>query len=479
MIKGFLVKHKFLLILIFVFLFLRLPSLFEPYWYGDEGIYLSLGQGIRKGLVLYSQIHDNKPPSLYYLAAISQTVFGFRLLLLIWMISTIYLFWKLSQALISKKNNYIVLWIFLILTSVPFIEGNIANAEIFMLLPTIAGILLALKSKKTLNLFFSGLLLGFAFTIKVPVLIEFGFLFLWIFIENKKDFKLFKNLFYLSLGFVLPILFYAAYFYYLGAFNNFIFAALLQNFGYLSSWAQGTHSASIGQGGLFTRLIILVFFWLIIFFLKIKKIISVNLSFILFWFGAAFFGALLSGRPYPHYLIQTLPPLCLLLGILFSKEKSKILILISLAFYILFIFQYKFYYYRVFSYYSNFYSYSLSLKNRPSYLKFFGGNVENNEKISAFIKNNSNSNDRIFVWGDEPYIYSLSDRLPVTKYTVAYHIVDFNDYQNTIKNLETYRPKFIVYYQMPNRPFIELDKFIINNYFLSQKIGGVFVYQIK
>lgn len=478
MIKAFLVKYKFLLILISVFLFLRLPSLFEPYWYGDEGIYLSLGQGIRKGLVLYSQIHDNKPPTLYYLASISQTVFGFRLLLLIWMIPTIYLFWKLSQTLISKKS-YIALWIFLVLTSIPFIEGNIANAEIFMLLPTIAGVLLAINSKKTLNLFFSGLLLGFAFTIKVPVLIEFGFLFLWIFIENKKDLKLFKNLFCLSLGFILPILFYTAYFYYLGAFNNFIFAALLQNFGYLSSWTKGTHSASIGQGGLFIRLIFLLFFWLIVFLLKIKKIINTNLSFILFWFGATFFGALLSSRPYPHYLIQTLPSLCLLLGILFSKEKSKIIILIFLAFYILFIFQYKFYYYRVFSYYSNFYSYSLSLKSRPSYLKFFGGNVENNEKISAFIKNNSNPNDRIFVWGDEPYIYPLSDRLPITKYVVAYHVVDFNDYKNTIKNLKSYQPKFIVYYQMNNRPFVDLDNFINKSYFISKEINGVLIYQLK
>ena len=76
---SFLSKNKFWVFLFLIFLFLRLPSLFEPYWYGDEGIYLTLGQGVRKGLVLYQQIHDNKPPTLYYLAALGQTVFGFRL----------------------------------------------------------------------------------------------------------------------------------------------------------------------------------------------------------------------------------------------------------------------------------------------------------------------------------------------------------------------------------------------------------------
>ncbi|PIV07387.1 hypothetical protein COS53_02565, partial [Candidatus Shapirobacteria bacterium CG03_land_8_20_14_0_80_35_14] len=60
-----------------LFFLLRLPSLFEPYWYGDEGVYLALGQGIRHGLTLYSQIYDNKPPAIYYLAALTQTVFGF------------------------------------------------------------------------------------------------------------------------------------------------------------------------------------------------------------------------------------------------------------------------------------------------------------------------------------------------------------------------------------------------------------------
>ena len=85
-------KYKYFLFLAIIFLFLRLPSLFEPYWYGDEGIYLVLGQGIRKGLTLYTQIHDNKPPTLYYLAAIGQTVFGFRLLLMIFMALTVFLF---------------------------------------------------------------------------------------------------------------------------------------------------------------------------------------------------------------------------------------------------------------------------------------------------------------------------------------------------------------------------------------------------
>ena len=58
-------------ILLFITLILRIPSFFEPYFYGDEMIYLSIGQGIRKGLDLYTQIFDNKPPLIYLTAAIA------------------------------------------------------------------------------------------------------------------------------------------------------------------------------------------------------------------------------------------------------------------------------------------------------------------------------------------------------------------------------------------------------------------------
>ncbi|MDD3679859.1 MAG: hypothetical protein PHX72_03335, partial [Candidatus Shapirobacteria bacterium] len=94
----------FLIILLFVLLFFRLPSLFEPFWYGDEGIYLTLGQSIRQGQVLYRDIHDNKPPLLYWLADLSGTVFWFRFILLVWMMGTTVAFFKLTEKLFKQKK---------------------------------------------------------------------------------------------------------------------------------------------------------------------------------------------------------------------------------------------------------------------------------------------------------------------------------------------------------------------------------------
>src|SRR6266702_1389868 len=61
-----------LITLCFVFAFLRLPSLIEPYWYGDEGIYEVVGKAMNQGHLLYRDIWDNKPPLLYVMYALSQ-----------------------------------------------------------------------------------------------------------------------------------------------------------------------------------------------------------------------------------------------------------------------------------------------------------------------------------------------------------------------------------------------------------------------
>ncbi len=481
-----LVKFKYWFILFLIFLILRIPSLFEPYWYGDEGIYLVLGQAIRKGITLYSHIHDNKPPTLYYLAALGQTVFGFRLLLLIFMAPTIYFFHRLSQFFLSQKGSKIATFIFLILTSIPLFEGNIANAEVFMLLPTIVGVLLLIKPKpKVQNLIFSGLLLGFAFTIKIPVAIEFAFLCLWLFIDNlnsfQKAFFKIKNILIFCIAFLLPIIFWAVYYYLQDAFVPFLNASLFQNFGYLSSWSTGNQTSSVSSGGVVTRFIILLISWALIFLLKNKEIISKKFSFLLFWFSATIFGSLLSGRPYPHYLIQVLPPLTLIVVECFSfKEKKKqILSACSLFLFIFIVFKFKFYFYPVFSYYSNFYSYTIGQKSKADYRNYFGSQTNDIYQISDFINTNTNSTDKIFVWGDQAYIYALSNRLPSSKYVASYHIADFNGYQSTMNKIKASLPKFIVYYSMLGRSFPDLDNFISNYYFAIKTFGDATIFKLR
>lgn len=479
MLKAFIFRHKFLLLTFVSFVFLRLPSLFEPYWYGDEGIYLVLGQGIREGLTLYSQIHDNKPPTLYYFAAISQTVFGFRLLLAIFMAGAIYYFKLLSKKLLPARLSLVSCFLFLILTSIPLIEGNIANAEAFMLLPTIAGIYCFLFSNSRFRFLVSGLLLGLAFTIKIPVAVEFVFLFLWYLFSLKKNLRsMIYDLSSFTLSFFLPFVIYLIYFSLKGTFSDFMFAAILQNFGYLSSWQTGSHSGATSNWGLVVRTIILVIFWIFTYLLTIRKHIDRNLSLIIFWFSATIFGALLSTRPYPHYLIQVAPPLTLLIAFLFNSKpllKARLFVfglIVCLGF---LIFKFHFYAYPVISYYHNFYSHIFDLSS-SDYRNHFGASVENTYQISNYIQQNTDPSENIFVWGDAPFIYALSNRLPVGRFTVAYHIVDFNQYQHIYDQLIISFPHTIVYFPQPSRPYPDLDNLIKNYYYPAKLFGDVIIY---
>src|SRR6185369_12395776 len=130
---------KWLFIVLIAIIILRIPTFFEPYSYGDETIYLTLGEGMRHGLTLYKDIHDNKPPLLYATAALAGSLFWFKAILCFWMIGTTVLFWKLTEHLFPKKKNLqcIATIVFAILTTLPLLEGRTANAELFMLGPTI------------------------------------------------------------------------------------------------------------------------------------------------------------------------------------------------------------------------------------------------------------------------------------------------------------------------------------------------------
>jgi hypothetical protein len=463
-----------------LFYLLRLPSLFEPYWYGDEGVYLSLGQGITRGLTLYSQIHDNKPPLLYYFAALSSNlpvgwqVFGFRLLLLLWMIPTIYVFYLLSQKFLSKFLSRISVLVFIFLSSIPLIEGNIANAEIFMLLPTLAAFLIFYRST-TLTpriLFYSGLLLGLAFTFKVPVAVEFLFLLVWYFFVLKQ-YRQFKNLFIFCFSFILPILAFYLYFVIRGAGPQFLFAALLQNFGYLGSWTTGTHSATATSGGLIWRLGLMFLSWVILFFLHHQKHLDKKTFFLSAWFMATLFGALLSTRPYPHYLIQLLPPLLLLL---FSFRRniylnSLVILLLTIS-----IIKYKFYFYRTLPYYLNFVKFVFKTESPQIYRQYFGANVNYIYELASIIKSKTNPQNPIFIWGDEPYLYPLSNRLPSTKYVVAYHVLDFNGYNQVLEQLTANFPQAIIYNTSMNHPFPKLDLFLKDYYYLDNQIGPYYLF---
>src|SRR3989344_4330395 len=192
----------FLLIASFIFFLLRFPSLFEAYWYGDEGIYQVLGLAIKAGRLLYRDIWDNKPPLLYMIYSLfNSDQFTLRLVSLIFGIFSLIVFFALARKLFEeKKGSKTAIFstiIFGLLFALPIVEGNIANSENFMLLPVILSGLLIFTAKEKLKkniLMLSGFLLGIAFLFKIVGIFDFAAFFAFLFILNlPKKISNFRN----------------------------------------------------------------------------------------------------------------------------------------------------------------------------------------------------------------------------------------------------------------------------------------------
>lgn len=439
-----------LVITLIIVIFLRIPSLFYPYSYGDQGIYLTLGQAIRQGLVLYREIHDNKPPLLYLLAAISGSLFWFQVILMVWSLGAICVFWRLARYFFEEKVRpiFVATLLFAFLTTWPHLEGNLANAEIFMILPILAGLLLTFWNKKheTIRLLGAGALFSTAVLLKVPAGFDFFALglFLLFFLSPKNWRMIFKKGLLLLAGFSLPLLLFSLYFIINDAFLPFLQAGFLQNIGYLSSW-KGKSQGMIFNSGFILRVFSL--FALTLFLWLTRKKLDKNLIFFSLWLIFSLFGATLSERPYPHYLIQVLPAASFLVGLLVAKIKKieRLLILFFLGL-LLFSQQYfHFWGYPTISYYQNFLDWVTRQKTNEEYLQYFNANLPRNQQIASFLAQQTTPDERIFIWGeDAPCLYALTRRLPSGRYTANYHVKDFNGYQETVEALEKSQPKYII-----------------------------------
>jgi len=488
-ILDFIERHEVLIVILCGVALLRLPGLFEPNRYADEDIYLTIGQGLRRGLLLYRDIYDNKTPLIYMVAALAGNVMWFRFILLIWNLINVGLINGLAKKIVKNKWGVILATIlFAFFSTIPLLEGEIANGEIFMIMPVTAAIyLLFTKSgqitENKMRFLWAGILWSIGFLFKSPPVVElFGFVFFYMIFLSSSFSDFFKKIlnrriWLLGLGFSIPILVSVIYFYLNGIGDLYLKSALLQNFSYLSSWGGGSTKSSIFSGGLVTRGTIMV--GVLIATFGLRKKIGNYFGFISIWAITALFGAMLSGRPYPHYLIELVAPFSLLLSLIIFEKKGIWLVFGSTLFGLLIVslVRYNFWYYKSLPYYVNFVSYVFGQKTKKQYYQFWGDNVLRDYQVSAYITKFTQKNDHIFVWGTEPAIYAISNRTPVTKYTVAYHIFDFSAQGEVANILMKAKPKVIIVIK-DEAKFSELAGLLASNYALAATYGNTAVYQI-
>ena len=515
----FLDRHAGLLLALLLVVLLRIPNLAEPYWYGDEGIYLTIGQSLNKGAVLYEDIVDHKTPLIYYLARV-HTQLNFRILLIGWMLISTGFFYAIALQLFSKRlPATIATLIFVLLTSLPALEGNIPNGELFVIGFVLVGGWLVLQSRlkevltknnvapalsrsDVLYLFAAGIFFSLGILTKVPALFDFigfGGLALMHLADKlsfePKQFKTFLNGFWqrvadyslLLAGVIVPIVLSVVYFVFKGAGSAYLNFGLLYNFHYAGNWDLPFESELLQTAftlpGKFVIMALLLSLLLLL-----RKYISKTVQFIGIWFLLALFASLLSNRPYPHYVLQVVPPLSLLIvaGVVSALEALKkrqhsllagtlgatmlLLGVLTAAVSLIGVGRYP-----TKDYYQRWLSLSQGKITPAEYRHEFNYLMTENYQVAALLKNAGAQ--RVFIWGTNPMLYALSDTWPATRFTVAFHIEDLEVYDETLAEIRQVEPSHIVTMNKESIPFPDFFQYLNAQYHAIDKTEHMTVWK--
>lgn len=473
---------KWLVFVLGTVFILRIPSLFEPLWYGDEAIYLTLGEGIRQGFTLYKDIHDNKPPLIYLLAAVSGNLFWFKAILTFFVLSSVFFFWKLTDLLFPKKEllQKISTIIFSILTTLPLLEGNIVNAELLILATTIGGFGLLFSKTKNRGVL-AGLMVGTGVLFKSPAIFDVAvpvIFWLTLLLTDKKEWTQNKRLIIpFLLAAISPLALSFLVFSLLGTLGDYLNSAFIQTAGYISSWRLGgtaggdflANNQPLIMRGSAALLIIAV-----LANLARRKKINSPLLFTSIWFVLSLFAVTLSERPYPHYLIQLVPSFSLLAGVaVANKTEAQFLAYPLFAILGGTLLLFKFYYYPVFPYYQNFLSFVAGRQTVESYFDNFDKRTSRNYRIARDLNESLQPQDSIFIWGNDPEIYVLTHKIPPGRFVVAYHIKEQRAEKETVKALQENLPRYIV---TLTEAFRELEELLSARYILINADQGSSTY---
>ncbi len=503
-------SHCALLLILCLLIILRIPNFFEPYWYGDEAIYLTLGVAMRYGERLYAEIIDHKTPLIYYLAMVPNQ-YAFRVLLLGWMIAATTAFYCLAHRLIKHRYGvWTATLLFTLLTTLPAMEGNIPNGELFVMgFVLVGGFILShtqlwrsffgptddnhvkISLPDWVLLVLAGIFFSLGILTKVPAVFDFfGFASLaWFSLSrlvlpalgNWKKMtaavaEVVPSTLVLLGGVVLPILLSIIYFVLRGSGQAYLDYGLLYNFRYVESWQLPFDNPtllflfSLPGKALVTGAILLVL-------TVLGKWVRPTFQFVAGWLCLTLFASLLSNRPYPHYLLQMVPALAMMAGLVLEniltlakttkiKNFGVILELLLSIMIAVFVWQplqlLKFGRYPTVSYYQRWVKLVTGQQSVAQYNQSFDGLMTDNYHAAQILA--ESPDPYLFIWGTNPTLYALSQKVPTGRFTVSFHIRDFNAYHETLESVKRKQPEYIVVMKNEDQAFPDFHEYVSDHY---------------
>lgn len=472
-------EYLILAIVLFVIFLLRFPSIYEPFWYGDEGIFAAVGRNLNLGGTLYATAWDNKPPMIYLTYAaifkyLGVSMFSLRLVTIIVVLTTTAAIYEIAQTILSTKRALVAAFIFGFLSSLRIVEGNLALTEIYMILPITLAILVSVKRKFDLvSLFLAGILFAIGSLYKQVGAFEAVALGIFLFLSSRNFSDFVKKGVVLALGFLIPYFLTLAYFAPKHLVGDFIFAAYTYYRIYLNESPKYALLVNVSK---FMPVIVAVIYG----FWKKRKDEFGIFHLILLWMAFSVLGSYFSGRTYGHYLVETIPATSLLIAsISFKVDFKKMQIMFALFFFIPIIFltrllfadfltggpinQYK--------YWQNFLRFSTGAIDVWQYNDFFDRNANSIMLLRDFFASQNARGSSVYIWGDWPWLLAIGDFRNPSRYVTSFHVFGVPNGKSEVAGaIETNLPKYIIKTPTSIGYFPELEKLIFYNYTLLSEI---------
>jgi 4-amino-4-deoxy-L-arabinose transferase-like glycosyltransferase len=455
----------------------------------DEGGFAYMGYSWIKGTPLFSDYVDVKPPLVYILYGVFESIFGatskgIHTGLFIFNLGFTITFYFYIKQKFSFGTAMISSLVFILLSSLPNVFGFAAHATQLLLWPTIGGIWLldySLKQTKIFWLIPAGILLGIAFLIKqqaIGFMLFAGFYLTYIILIQEKNWKKWLvSGFILTFSAVLPYILCILWFYASGRLNNFWY--------WTYTWPSQFAATQTGNTEIFNMMYGMVTrnienFWylglvgvILSFFDKWpmeNKVFAVLLT--LFGFAALSVGF----HYYPHYFVLLLPAISLGVGLAFHFVYSKLNLVTQNTMLTYPVFTVVFFM-MFYTHYKPQKDYFTKTKKEDIVRNVYGTNpFQESYVVGNKIKSMSKQGDSILVLGSEPQLLFYSQLPSISQHMHYYQLVDGgsqNDSLQTelITKVEKSKPQYLVFVRNgfswlvkdpKNKLFQWIDKLIPN-----------------
>jgi len=510
-----------LLAIVLLAVLLRLPSFFCRVWSVDEAAMAAVATLVQQDGVLYRDAVDHHAPLSDYIYAATffvggrYNMFALRLVLTGLIIVVVLAVYGLGRLAIGRRGGLFAALLFAVLASFAYTtrEMYAFHTEWTVILFTSLGSLLLARSaigdRHPAWAFVGGCCFGLAVFSKQPAAVDLlaALLFLAYLgvLAVKREERggvgrAVKMVVMLLAGVVAVSLAVAAFFHAVGAWDEFVFQFYTYNADYyvvsvpLIERLLGSRHDFFNAGepfnlaALATMGVILVLLPLLRRSSRTKRRRHPAQVFLVLWATASFVAAAMSGRLFPHYYIQLLPSWCLLGGlalqhfseiveaaaaksrpIVAGRIRATAWLLMGLLIWMP----------------------GMAVQNGALLYRHWAHPDPAIVQAAEYIRQHSDADEKIFVWGFLPDVYVLSDRVPASRYTFCNWLtglipwtnadprIDTSDkivpgsWETLMKELQTNRPVFIVdttpgdylrYIKYPIDKFPLLQRFVAEHY---------------